>query len=194
MRRLPLLAIALLALAPAPALASGKSVLRDCKDGAMDQPHSQADYSSALGSIPADLDEYTDCRDLIRRAQLDSAGRGTTGGGGGVPVGGAGGGGGGTPGAPQASTATLNVAAAKGVLASASPVERAALERLSRGSGPPIEVDGRTVTPGAAGFTANAVHNALPGSLVAVLVLLGTGMAAIAALVLGTRVRGRRQR
>ena len=61
----PALAVlAALALAPA-AVASPGAVLQDCSDGSLDGGHSDADKRAALGQIPADLDEYSDCRSVI---------------------------------------------------------------------------------------------------------------------------------
>jgi hypothetical protein len=62
------LALALMSLlAPAPAHASPKQVVRDCaEDGVVDGDYSNADKRRALRQIPADLDEYSDCRAVIR--------------------------------------------------------------------------------------------------------------------------------
>lgn len=61
-----LVAVALL-LAPAIAQASPKQVVRDCaEDGVVDGDYSNADKRRALRQIPADLDEYSDCRAVIR--------------------------------------------------------------------------------------------------------------------------------
>ena len=60
-----LAALAALALAPV-AAASPTAVVRDCaEDGSLDQSHSDADKRAALGQIPADIDEYSDCRSVI---------------------------------------------------------------------------------------------------------------------------------
>jgi hypothetical protein len=51
---------------PAPAVASPAAVVQDCADdGALSGNHSNADKRGALGQIPADLDEYSDCRAVI---------------------------------------------------------------------------------------------------------------------------------
>src|SRR3954469_23509912 len=75
MRRLLPLLIALLLLPTAAALASGGKVIRDCTDDGRLQGHySQKDLRDALSSLPSDIDEYTDCRDVIRRAAFGGAG------------------------------------------------------------------------------------------------------------------------
>ena len=63
-----LAALALLAL-PAPASASADSVIADCsKDGKLDGKYSNAELRKARDNLPADLDEYSDCRELIGNA------------------------------------------------------------------------------------------------------------------------------
>jgi hypothetical protein len=65
----------LIAVMAAPALASPTSVIRDCsEDGVLNGKYSQSELDGALEQLPSDLDEYTDCRAVIRRAQLGSAG------------------------------------------------------------------------------------------------------------------------
>ncbi len=60
-----LAALAVLALAPL-AAASPTAVVRDCaEDGSLDGSYSDADKRAALGQIPADIDEYSDCRSVI---------------------------------------------------------------------------------------------------------------------------------
>jgi hypothetical protein len=71
------LALALLAsvLIAAPAFGSAKDVIRDCsEDGVLNGHYSHSELAKALDKLPSDLDEYTDCRAVIRRAQLGSAG------------------------------------------------------------------------------------------------------------------------
>ena len=61
-------ALALLAL-PAPAFASADQVVRDCaRDGKLDHHYSNAELRRARDNLPADLDEYSDCRDVIANA------------------------------------------------------------------------------------------------------------------------------
>ena len=82
-RRLGVVAAALCLLPVAQAQASGDDVLKDCStNGHLTKKYSQREYRQALAHIPSDLDEYTDCRDQIRHAQLGLGGGGGTGGGG----------------------------------------------------------------------------------------------------------------
>src|SRR3954451_18279229 len=75
------LALLLVLAVPGLAHASGSAVIKDCADGSIDKSYSQKDYADALANLPADLDEYTDCRSQIQRKQLGGGG-GSTGGGG----------------------------------------------------------------------------------------------------------------
>ena len=61
------LVVAFAALAlPATAAADPDAVVRDCAaDGTVDGNYSDAEKRAALGRIPADLDEYSDCRSVI---------------------------------------------------------------------------------------------------------------------------------
>jgi len=76
---------------PALAQASGDDVIRDCaQDGDLDHDYSDKELEDAERNMPSDIDQYSDCRDVIRQAQ--AGGRGSTDGSGG-PGGGTGGGG-----------------------------------------------------------------------------------------------------
>jgi hypothetical protein len=72
-KALTLLALAL-AVSATPAFASAGDVIRDCsEDGVLNRHYSQSELTGALDKLPSDLDEYTDCRSVIRRAQLAGA-------------------------------------------------------------------------------------------------------------------------
>jgi hypothetical protein len=164
-------------LAPAGAQAASDPVLKDCTDGRIDGHYSQSQYKKALRNIPTDVDEYTDCRDLIRRAQLRDASGGKSGSDdqfGGIASDGA----------------SDDNGQVDSLLASASSDEKATLEAVKNGQdgGGSISVGGREVTPGAASFTSENVNNQLPPAVVATLVALG--LMAIAATAYTARRRG----
>ena len=172
MRRLLITAVLGCLLLPAAAWASGTAVIKDCTDDGVIQGHySQKDYKDALANLPTDVDEYTDCRDVIKRAQT-----GGTGGGPGAP----GGTGGATPtGGDPLSTAT--------------PAERAALAKAQAGGGSkPLTIGGKLVQPGKLGFGGLGSPTKLPASLIAVLVALGTAAVAAGATYVRNRVVSRR--
>jgi hypothetical protein len=66
--RTSLVVIAVLVLGlPAAAHASGSDVIRDCaQDGKLDKHYSQQELRDAYNNLPSDIDEYTDCRSVIR--------------------------------------------------------------------------------------------------------------------------------
>jgi hypothetical protein len=185
-----LAAVAVVLLAPAPAaLASPEAVIDDCQDGSIGGRYTARDFAQALRDIPTDVDEYTDCRDVIRRAQLQSAG-GT---GGGTPGGGDAGGdtGGGTSGGGASGRRAPTV---ERVLRGASPDEQAAVRQAvaSGGSSGPVQVAGETIDPARIARGANASSSPLPGVMLVALVLLGLAVLAGSAQLVRTRVLGRR--
>ena len=79
MRRLVLTALIALLAMPAAAGASVDAIYEDCQDGRIDKRHAKPDLREALEDMPADLDEYTNCRELIRAARDDQRGGGGSG-------------------------------------------------------------------------------------------------------------------
>src|SRR3954470_10346321 len=73
LKHLALAGLALAVLAPAGS-GSAKDVIRDCsEDGVLNGHYSHGELTKALDQLPSDIDEYTDCRAVIRSAQLRSA-------------------------------------------------------------------------------------------------------------------------
>jgi hypothetical protein len=72
-----LLAIVLLASAAPAGADVGETIIQRCTHGQSLAGFSQSDYRRALKELSADAEEYTDCGQLIRQAQLAAAsGRG----------------------------------------------------------------------------------------------------------------------
>jgi hypothetical protein len=155
---------------PAANAATPTQILRDCADdGVLQGSYSPADLRRARQNIPADTDEYTDCRDVLARAA--TAGVAASGGGGGGLFGG--GAGGGSPPLENANT----------------PEGRAIVgEAAAKGEPDPLQLDGRPVIPGTAGLAAGAARNDLPTMLIIVLALLGAAAVAAAAPYVRRRV------
>jgi hypothetical protein len=154
LRKLILPAALLLLALPGPALASPDQVVRDCaQDGRLDRNYSNSDLRKARDDLPSDLDEYSDCREVIGAAIKGGSDRG----------GGRGSGGAGGAGSPKEM-------AARGK-------DQAELEAnaASRGeSRPKLEVGGRTVEPGPNGlFDLSSAENGLPTPLLVALIALG---------------------
>jgi hypothetical protein len=181
-RRLVLPILACLAL-PATALASGSTVVKDCTDnGRLDKRYSQKEYREALADLPTDVDEYTDCRDVIRKAQLGSAGGG--GSGGSSTGGGSGGGttGGGSPGGGS----TVDPA-------TATPQEKAAIKQAAqKGASTPVTLDGQQITPETPGLDGLNGISTIPNPLLVVLALLGLAGVSLGAVAGRKLVRTRR--
>ena len=160
-----------LAAFPAGAWASPEQIFDDCQDGRLDKKYSAKDYRRALAGLPTDIDEYTNCRDVIRRAQLgfdgDAAGGGAGGGDGGF-----GSGVGVDPNGRQIDP-----------LLSATPEERAAVDAARAVVTPRIT---------AAGARPGEASSAVPLPLVIVLVLTGGAALALSGPRLKTLVPGHR--
>lgn len=177
-------ALAALSAAPATALADSARVIRDCQDGRIDGKYSQREFSQALRNIPTDVDEYTDCRDVIRRAQLGAAG-----GSGGASGAGAAGG----AGAPPSSAAANAGKTAAQILEAATPAERAAVDQATgRAGAAAVQVGGQTVSPDSSGLSPAGAANVLPIPLIVALGLLGLGLAATGIQTIRSRVLARR--
>ena len=76
-RLLTLLAVlaALLALPAAAAAQGGNEVIQDCaEDGDLDKEYSDEELEEAAENMPSDLDSYSNCREVIRRAQAGGRG------------------------------------------------------------------------------------------------------------------------
>lgn len=151
---------------PAAAHASGKDVIRDCaQDGKLDKHYTLKELRDAERNLPSDIDEYTDCRAVIRAAM---------------------GGGSGSAGGPANGIVTPSGAVA------GSPADVAALQGLAaqaaKGKRSMVAIGGKEVLPGNAGMTGVlgglAGANGMPTSLllaIASLVLLALTTAYLAA-------------
>jgi hypothetical protein len=175
MLRPALIAVLTLLLAAPAALGQStrNQILRECQNGSLSGDYTAREIRDARSNIPDDVDQYTDCRDVLSRALLalaggggssgDAAGGGTSGGVGGTTggtggTGGTGATGGDTGGAP---------------LTPSTDADRQALEQAATGGAEPVEVAGRNVTPGNA-------RNEIPTTLLVLLILIAAG--AVAAL------------
>lgn len=157
-----LAALALLAF-PAPAGATPFQVIKDCnEDGQLDRKYSNDELTKALDNLPSDIDEYSDCREVISAAITGGSDRGENRGAG---SGGDGSGGGSAvPITPEEQAARAQ--------------DQADLQALTTPDGrdkpPAVEVGGETVKPGSDGlFDLASESNSIPGPLLAALIALG---------------------
>jgi len=163
MRKTTLLfAVVVALLAPAAAQASPGQVIRDCADDGRLQGHySNDDLKRARDNLPSDLDEYSDCREVIGAA---------IGGGGAAGKSSPSNGGGGSGGSGAASAAAKRRAEA---------ADAAALDRVTSGGKPSVNVGGKVVSPGSNGlFDLASASNGLPTPLL--LALLALALLALA--------------
>jgi hypothetical protein len=169
LRRLTAVAVltSCLLLPAAPAFSSAKDVIKDCNDnGRLTKEYSQKEYREALANMPADLKQYTDCENIIRRAQLGL--RGSTGGSANSAN-------------PFAGATPEEVAQAKKDIAAA---------RKTGGAGQ--RIGDAVVLPGSLAFTrASAATSELPGPLLALIALILLATGAFAAQVFYSRRHGR---
>jgi hypothetical protein len=154
--------LALLVAAPAALADSTRTkILRECQDGRLTGNYTPSQIRDARNNIPDDIDQYSNCRDVLTRALLaGAADSGDGGNGGGGPGSGPGSGGGG----------------GNERLTPSTDADRQALQQAAAGGGQPLEVAGRKVSPGA-----GSLRNDLPATLLVVLALLA--VAAVSALV-----------
>jgi hypothetical protein len=165
---LPLVALLIaLVAAPTAMAASRNQIIKDCADDSRLQGHySKSELRDARQNLPSDVSEYTDCADVLRRAELPDSkggggGGGTGGGSGGGPAAAAGGGGG-------------------PLLTPSTDKDRKQLADAAAAGGQPVSIDGESVVPGASGLHAGATRNGMPGTLLAVLIALALGGIALA--------------
>jgi hypothetical protein len=144
-------ALALLAL-PANAFASGDQVIRDCaRDGKLDHNYSNSELRKARNNLPSDLDEYSDCRDVIASAIKGGSDRGL---------------GAGSPGV--AATDPAGEAAAQ-----AQDQNDLASIATGKGEKPSVNVGGTNLEPDSSGyFNVGGAANEVPLPLLLALILL----------------------
>jgi hypothetical protein len=174
--RLAIIALlAVLAAAPAAQADSTRTkILRECQSGQLTGNYTAKQIRDARSNIPDDLDQYSDCRDVLTRALLNRAGGSDGGGGAGSAAGGGGSGGGGGGGGGE-------------VLTPSTDADREALVGAASAGDQPLQVAGGRVTPGVAG----GLRNNLPTTLIVVLVLLAVAAAAAIAPFVRRRAFGR---
>ena len=179
-----MLLLTVLAALALPAAASADPV-RDCAgDGDLDRRYSNSQLRRALDNIPGELDEYSNCREVIKGAissgsdrRNDSSGGGSGGGGGG---GGTGGGGGGE----SAISADEQQAQAN---------DNAKLDAITGNpdAKPDVNVGGEQLQPGADGlFDLSSASNSVPMPLLLALITLGVLALAGALVAVRDRVPG----
>jgi hypothetical protein len=161
-----LLAIAMSFAGPARADV-GEEIIRRCTHGESLSGFSQAAYRQALKELSAGTEEYSNCAQLIRQAQLAAAGG----------RGGGSGGGAGTPGGSGAPT----------------PSEQQAIAHASSAGAAPLRVGAQTIHPGVVHADIASVLSSLPTPLLATVAFLTICLLAAAGAGIRNRVRNVRR-
>lgn len=165
-------AISAVALWAGVAHASVGSIIQECNNyGSIDyRKHSAADLKNALGNLPADVDQYSDCRSLIQQALLKKLSEPTKD----------------DPGKPSDPTRINEVTTASQRKEAASTASAAAARKLPAGD-TVARVNGTEIERSGDRTLASSAAPGIPGALVAAIVglmlLFGSDLAA--------RLRGR---
>ncbi|HXP38258.1 MAG TPA: hypothetical protein VN817_10875 [Solirubrobacteraceae bacterium] len=145
---------------------TGTRIIERCTHGQSLSGFSQKDYRRALAELPTEVEEYSDCANLIRHAQLAAAGGG--------------GGGGFTGGGSSPLTTPI------------SPAEQSALAGASKASSGPLPIGGTNVQPGVINANVSSAFSSLPASLLAVLAFLLACAAALSGRSIQKAIRDHR--
>src|SRR4051794_12614160 len=181
--------VAMLLVTAAPAFADTRQqILRECQDGALTGDYTAKQIRDARDNIPTDIDQYSDCRQVLSSALLRLAGgsgssNGPGGSGGGS--GGTGGGGAGISGGSGGSGGAGGTGSG-GLLTPTTPQDQQALADAAKGAGP-VDVGGTAVDAAKVGL--GGMRHTLPTSMIIAPVLLALA-AAGAAVPLARRMRG----
>jgi hypothetical protein len=143
---------------------TGAKIIERCTHGQSLSGFSQQDYRRALQELPTEVEEYSDCANLIRRAQLAAAGGGGSGGSGSAPA----------------------------VATPLSPSERKALTRVTKSGSGPLAVGGQLVHPGVVHADIASAFSSLPDPLLAMLAFLLACALALGGRAIGRSVRAHR--
>jgi hypothetical protein len=160
-RLLLVMVLTLLVAAPAAMAGTRADIVRDCfDDGDLDGNYTASQIRDARNNLPADVDQYSDCRDVLTRALGGSGTKNTSGGG---PFG-------------------AGASGPSEPLTPSGPAEQQALDdAVASGGEEPVQVGDGTVVPGASGFEAGATRSDIPGTLLTALILLAVAALAAAA-------------
>jgi len=155
-RLLLVMVLTLLVAAPAAMAGTRADIIRDCfDDGKLDGDYTASQIRDARNNLPADVDQYSDCRDVLARA-LGGSGSNAAPSAGGGTIGG-----------------TIGGSASGEPLKPSGDAEQRALEKAAaEGGDKPVQVGDGTIVPGASGFAAGAARSDIPGPLLAALIML----------------------
>jgi hypothetical protein len=154
--------VLLLAGASAAQANEAQAIIEKCGHGEPFSGYSQNAYREALKHMPTEVSEYTDCVNLIRKAELATAGGGAAG------------------------------AGASNVALPLTPSEQRAVQSAHHNGSAPVQVGSKPIRPGVVHADIASAVNTLPHSLFAVLAFMLAGALAFAIGEVRKRVRARR--
>ncbi len=144
------LALALLFAIPASASSSEVTKIYEaCGNSTVPTGYTQQAYSQAIKEMEPFLAEYTNCPDLIHKAQLAGA-----------------------AGSHGAGTSSVSSETDTTAVAPPTPTEQHTLESIPHASAPPVRVGGEVIHPGVVHVNLASAFNTLPTPLLALLAFL----------------------
>jgi hypothetical protein len=141
----------------------GATIISRCTNGKSLSGFSQSAYRRALQELPTEVEEYSDCANLIRRAQLAAAGKG------------------GSSGEPGPAAAIP-----------VSPAERSALNQAPKTGSAPVQVGNKAVSPGVIHANIASALSSLPTPLLATLAFMLACALVLAGRAIRNRVHAHR--
>jgi hypothetical protein len=141
---------------------NGSTIIERCTHGQSLGGFSQRDYRRALAELPTEVEEYSDCGNLIRRAQLAAAGAGS----------------------PSAGAGTIATPL--------TPAEQRRVGAIAHTAAPPVLVGTQVVHPGVIHADISSALNSLPNALIAILAAVLAGALTFAGRAIRDRVTNRR--
>jgi hypothetical protein len=161
-----LVTVALLAGASTAWASEAQTIIEKCGHGEPFSGHSQNAYREALKQLPTEVSEYTDCANLIRKAELATAGGGAV---------------------------AATEAASSNVALPLTPSEQRAVQSAHHNDGSaPVQVGSKPIRPGVVHADIASAVNTLPDSLIAVLAFMLVGALVLVVGEVRKRVRARR--
>jgi hypothetical protein len=159
----PVALLATLTLAGVATANVGETIVRRCTHGESLSGFSQQAYNQALKDLSAGTEEYSNCAQLIRQAQLAAAaGHGS-----------------------QASSGVPTAAIAP------TPEEQKAIAQAPSAGAAPVQLDGGTIHPGVVPVDIASAFSALPTPLLATVVFLVVCLLMAAGAAIRNKIRGR---
>jgi hypothetical protein len=148
-----LLVLAVLAVLALPSVATANPVMDCARDGDLDRNYSNAELRKALDRIPGDLDEYSNCREVIAGAFSGGSDKGGS--------------------RPTAGTDGSALPAREQAARDKDTADLAAIADNPEDNPPSVEVGGERVEPGSNGlFDLASASNDLPVPLLVALIAL----------------------